>query len=118
MPEDRPKTEDIKEEIVREITRVHDEAYGGGIQNVEVLIGENMIALALDVTFNRAEETLVDAGSGDAVRYSREEFQTAIAPTFTAIIERATGRTVTAFASRMVIEPPWSLEVFRLGPET
>ena len=116
MPEDRPAVNEVKEEIVREIVRVHEESYGGGIENVEVEVGENLVALTMDVTLNRSEQTLVDAGSGDAVRYSREEFQTAIGPTFTAIVERATGRKVTAFASRMVIDPPWSVEVFRLGP--
>lgn len=115
MASEGPPTEEVMEEIVREITRVHDEAYGGAISNVEILVGENMVALAMDVEFNRAEQTLVDAGSGEAVRFSREEFQHAIEPTFTAIVERATGRTVTAFASRMTIDPPWSIEVFRLS---
>jgi uncharacterized protein YbcI len=118
MAEDRPAVNEVRDEIVREITRVQEEAYGGGVENVQVEVGEELVALAMDIVFNRAEQTLVDAGSGGAVRYSREEFQSAIAPTFTAIVERATGRTVTAFASRMVIDPPWSVELFRLGPPT
>jgi uncharacterized protein YbcI len=117
MANDRPAAKEVRDEIEREIVRVHDEAYGGAVENVDVVLGQNVIAIALDIRFNRAEQTLVDAGSGEAVRYSREEFQTAIAPTFCAIVERATGRTVDAFASRMVIDPPWSIEVFRLGPE-
>ena len=111
-----PLLEEVREEIVREITRVHDESYGGGIDNIEIEVGANIVTMTMEVTFNRAEQTLVDAGSGEAVRTSREEFQTAIAPTFTAIVERATGRRVTGFASRMVIDPPWSVEVFRLEP--
>jgi uncharacterized protein YbcI len=116
MATERPATGDVVDEIVREIRRVHDESYGGGIDNPQVSLGENLVTVTFDVSFNRAEQTLVDAGSGEAVRYSREEFQHAIGPTFSAIVERATGRKVTAFASRMVIDPPWSIEVFRLGP--
>ena len=117
MADDERTLGGVREEIERELVRVHDEAYGGGISNVDITIGDDLVAVAMDVTYGRAEQTLVDAGSGEAVRISREEFQKAIEPTFTAIIERATGRRVLSFASRMIIEPPWSSEVFRLGPE-
>lgn len=105
------------EEIGREIERVHDEAYGGGLSNLEVLIRDDVVVVVMDVELNRAEQTLVDAGKHEAVRTTREAFQEAIAPTFKAIVERATGRTVKSFASRMIMEPPWSAEVFRLEPE-
>jgi uncharacterized protein YbcI len=103
-------------EISREIERVHDEAYGGGLRNVNVQVMDDLVVVVMDVDFNRAESTLVDAGYAESVRKSREEFQSAIAPTFKAIVERATGRTVDAFASRMMMDPPWSAEVFRLAP--
>ena len=62
--------------------------------------------------------TLSEAGHGDAVQATREAFQDAIAPTFKAIVERATGRRVTSFTSRMSMEPMYSVELFRLGPVT
>ncbi len=52
------------------------------------------------------------------MKLTREAFQQAIAPTFTAIIEHATGRQVLSFISAMNIEPLYSIEFFRLVPRT
>jgi uncharacterized protein YbcI len=116
MPEAEPTVQAVQEEIAREIVRVHDEAYGSAVSHVVVTVAEDAVLVVLDVELARNELTLVGAGRGDAVRHTREAFQEAIAPTFTAIVERATGRRVEGFASRMVMEPPWSAEVFRLAP--
>ena len=40
-----------------------------------------------------------------------------IGATFSAIVERATGRRVISFVSQMNIEPLYALEVFRLAPD-
>jgi uncharacterized protein YbcI len=104
-------------EIAREIERVHEEAYGGSLSNINVQISDDVVVIVMDVGFNLAEQTLVDAGNAASVRETREAFQDAIAPTFKAIVERATGRTVESFASRMIMDPPWSAEVFRLAPQ-
>lgn len=107
------------EEITREISRVHDEAYGGGLSDVKVVLDGDLVLVVMNVELTRAEQTLSDAGNDDSVRRTRELFQEVIAPTFKAIVERATGRTVDSFASRMVmVEQPWSAEVFRLAPQS
>lgn len=104
-------------EIAREIERVHQESYAGGIRRIAVEIIDDIVLVIIDVELNLAEQTLADAGSSGSVRETREIYQEVIAPTFRAIVERATGRTVDSFASRMVMhEPPWSAEVFRLAP--
>lgn len=108
--------ETAQTEIAREIERVHQESYGGALSNINVQMAGDVVVIVMDVEFNRGEQTLVDAGFGDSVRTTREAFQEAIAPTFKAIVERATGRTVNSFASRMIMDPPWSAEVFRLDP--
>jgi uncharacterized protein YbcI len=114
-----PPIEKVREEISREIERVQEESYGAPVNNVRVLLGDDVVTVVMDVVWSRAEETLVEAGQGDAVRTTREAFQEAIAPTFTAIVERATGRRVQSFASRMIVGPePWAAEVFRLGPRS
>jgi len=110
--------EKAQSEIAREIERVHEESYGAGLSNIKVEVAGDVVVIIMDVEFNRAEETLVGAGFGDAVRESREAYQEAIEPTFKAIVERATGRRVESFASRMIMDPPWSAEVFRLTPTT
>jgi uncharacterized protein YbcI len=113
-----PTAEAIKAEISRELIRVHEESYGEGATNLDVALHDTFVVVVLDVLLSPAERTLIEAGNEDSVTSIREAFQVAIETTFTAIIERATGRRVTGFASRMVVHgpgPPWSVEVFRLG---
>ena len=50
------------------------------------------------------------------MKATREAFQQAIAPTFIAIVERATGRRVGSFISSMSVEGLYSIEFFRLEP--
>jgi uncharacterized protein YbcI len=113
-----PSAEQVKDEIAREIARVHESSYGVLPTNVDVALHENFVVVVMDVGLTRGEETLVDAGNSDTVVASREAFQSAIAATFSAVIERATGRRVKQFASRARIdeESAWASEVFRLGP--
>jgi uncharacterized protein YbcI len=113
-----PGMEQIADEIAREITRVQEDSYGAPANGVEVLIKGDFVTVMMDVELTRGESTLVEAGSADVVISSREAFQQAIASTFSAIIERATGRRVARFASRAVIDDDgaWAIEAFRLAP--
>jgi uncharacterized protein YbcI len=110
--------ESAKSEIAREIARVHQESYGEAAHNLEVSIEPGFVAVVMEIDLSPAERTLIGAGNAESVKISREAFQLAIAPTFRAIVERATGRTVASFASRTVLDTgtPWSAEIFRLGP--
>lgn len=117
MPEaGEVEAEAAREEIRREILKVHEEAYGSGAWNMDVHILEDTVLLLIDVDLSRSEQTLVQADQSDAVKQMREAFQVAIEPTFTAIIERATGRRVRSFHSAMSMEPVYSIELFRLDP--
>jgi uncharacterized protein YbcI len=110
-----PGPEAISEEIAREISRVHEVSYGEVAWNVDVAIHERFVAVVMDIELSHAERILIDAGNHASVAHTREAFQVAIAPTFTAIVEHATGRRVASFGARTMIEDPqpWSLEVFR-----
>lgn len=112
-----PDVEAMKAEIAREIVRVHEDSYGTGADNVEVALHDGFVAVVFDVSLSRAERTLVDSGNADSVKVTREAFQEAIRPTFSAIVERAMGRRVIGFASRTIVEPggSWSVEAFRLA---
>jgi len=111
-----PAATDVVEEIEREVLRVHEESYGTGARATHVhLVGE-FVLVVLDVELTPAERTLIDAGRSETVKATRESYQLAIAPTFTAIVERATGRRVTGFLSAMSLDPIFSAEFFRLGP--
>lgn len=62
-----------------------------------------------------SEQLLVENGKHDTVMQVRSQYEHAIRSTFSAAIERATGRTVIGFASTTSIEEPrFMAEVFRL----
>jgi uncharacterized protein YbcI len=89
----------------------------GESRSVRVQLMDDMIVVVIDTELTLAEQTLVDAGSAAVVKQMREAYQTAIAPTFNAIIERHTGRRVASFLSSMSMDhPAYSLEFFRLAP--
>lgn len=116
MSAEEVSPESVREEISREILRVHEEAYGATAREVKVFVLDDIALVVIDAEPTMAEKTLMDAGKGEAVRDTREAFQEAIAATFTAIIERATGRRVISFSSRMSIDPLYAVELFRLDP--
>lgn len=118
MSEVEPTVDSVKDEIAREIVRVHEESYGQSATNVAVEVHSHFVAVVMDIFLSPAEKTLIDSGNPDSVKTTREAYQVAIAPTFKAIVERATGRTVESFASRTVLDNrvPWSAEIFRLEP--
>jgi uncharacterized protein YbcI len=117
MTEGEVTPQSVREEISREILRVHDESYGETAREAKVWVLEDIVLAVIDAEPTISERTLIEAGRGDAVVETREAFQDAIAPTFEAIVERATGRRVTSFSSRMSIDPMYSVEFFRLGPD-
>ena len=113
-----PSGAEVETAIADELIRVHEESYGTGASRIEVLVEDNMVIAVIDVDLTPAEQTLLDAGQIEAVKLTRESFQEAIEPTFTAIVEHVTGRKVAAFLSAMSVEPVYSIEFFRLAPET
>jgi uncharacterized protein YbcI len=105
-------------EIGREIALLHEHSYGAPVATPEVCIADGFVTVLIDIELWKAEKTLISAGHSEQVRRTREAYQEAVRATFTAIIERATGRRVVGFASRTVIDEEsssWSVEVFRLA---
>ena len=113
---DEVSPESVRDEIAREILRVHNEAYGDTPREAKVYVIDDIALVVIDAQPTISENTLIEAGHGERSIATREAFQDAIAPTFTAIIERATGRKVTSFSSRMSVEPMYAIEFFRLEP--
>jgi uncharacterized protein YbcI len=73
----------------------------------------------MDISLLTHERTLIGHDRGEAsIRSVRREFQEAIAPTFAATVEHMTGRRVIGFLSETHIDPPFSVEFFRLAPAT
>ena len=107
----------VTDEIARELLAVHEDSYGKSAQNVRVHLLENDVVVFLDgIELQRNEEFLIGSGRADLVLATRAGFQHSIETTFKAVVERATGRTVTAFLSATSLDPPFCVETFRLAP--
>lgn len=105
-------------EIGREIALLYKHSYGDPVGTPQVSVEEGFVAVLMDIELWKAEQTLIAAGHTEQVRRTREAYQDAVRATFTAIVERATGRRVASFTSSTVIDEEagsWSVEVFRLA---
>jgi uncharacterized protein YbcI len=118
-PEDArepPTEEQVRSEIAREILRIYKESYGTGAERaVAVLAGDWVIVVLDRFELLPNERFLVDNGEADTVLRVRSQYQQAIESSFSAAIERGTGRRVIGFASTTSLEEPrFMAEVFRL----
>jgi uncharacterized protein YbcI len=118
-PEDarQPPTQgQVRDEIGREILRIYEESYGGGAAKAEVMIAESWVVVLIDGFELLPNETfLVEHGEQETVLQVRSRYQRAIKSSFTAAVERATGRRVNGFASTTSLEEPrFMAELFSL----
>ena len=118
-PEDArqpPTRGEVRDEVAREILRIYEESYGTGAANAETLVADNWVIVVLEgLQLLPNEQFLVENGQLDTVMEVRTRYQHAIRSSFSAAIERATGRTVVGFASTTSLEEPrFMAEVFRL----
>lgn len=105
-------------DISGELAAIHLDSYGEPVQRIQTTILDDSVITILDVELLTHERTLLDAGHHmDTVRQIRRDYQHAIRPSFVAAVEHATGRRVVAFLSETHIDPSFSIEFFRLGPD-
>jgi len=118
-PPVEPTSKEVADEICRDILAIHLESYGRGAERAHAHILDDTVIVILDgLQLMPNEEFLIDNGREDAVVSVREQFQNAIGSTFTAAVERSTGRRVIAFTSHIQLEEPrFSIEIFRLQPD-
>src|SRR4051794_3699254 len=105
MTGEPPSPADVRSAIADELIKVHEESYGTGASNISIYLNGDTVLAVIDIELTPAERTLLSAGRDDAVKVTREAFQAEIAPTFSAIVERATGRRVERFLSSMSTDP-------------
>jgi uncharacterized protein YbcI len=108
---------DIASRISDEIAAIHRQSYGEAVDSIQTYLHDDAVVCVLDIALLPSERTLLDHDRGqDSIRRLRREYQEAIAPTFAAAIEHMTGRRVVGFVSETHIDPPFSVEFFRLAP--
>jgi uncharacterized protein YbcI len=104
-------------QIATAIVRLHNEYYGKGPTKAKAYYTEDMVAVVLEETFTKAEQTLIARGETDAIKEIRRRFQQTMADEFRSIVEQATGRVVRSFLSETDVDSDVSVEFFLLGEE-
>ena len=118
MPDSAPDLKATELELADELMRLHCESYGKGASVVRVhILDDAVFALFDEIELLPNEAFMVEAGKADAVLEIRSKYQQAIATSFRAAVERATGRRVVSFASNTKLDPNWCTEIFRLAPQ-
>jgi uncharacterized protein YbcI len=98
------------------IVRIMREFYGKGAARSRTMIFDDYVFVILEDVLTTAEMTLRNGGSGDLVRKVRMRFEDLMTATFVGAVERLTGRTVVAYHSQVVLDPPSCFEIFVLDP--
>jgi uncharacterized protein YbcI len=113
-----PTTQEIADEICRDILAIHRDCYGRAAADAHAYVLDDTVIVLLDgLELLPNEEFLIGEGHQETVTTVRTQFQKAIESTFSAAVERATGRRVIGFASHVQIEEPrFMTEIFRLEP--
>lgn len=102
--------------ISEEISAIHTESYDIPVKRAVTYVLDDLVVAVLDIELTVIEKRMIDFGNVPIVHELRHAVQTAEATSCKAVVEHATGRRVVAFASHTHIDPPFVVELFRLGP--
>ena len=100
------------------IGSIHREHYGRGPDRIRTAINSDFVLTTLEDCFTVVEKKMISEGEFLKVRETRILFQDWMRPTFTEIVESATGREVRAFFSQVGHDPDFAVELFLLEPSS
>ena len=98
------------------IVRIMRDFYGKGAARSRTTIFDEYVFVILADVLTTAEMTLRNGGAGELVRKVRMRFEDVMTSAFVGEVERLTGRTVVAYHSQVVLDPPSCFEIFVLDP--
>src|SRR5437667_10565518 len=98
-PEVNRVATEVEESISKQFAQIHLDSYGMGVNDVQTVVRGDMVFVVMDIDLLKAEQVVMDTGRGELVQNMRGQFQEAIESTFSAAVERTTGRRVVAFLS-------------------
>lgn len=101
-----------------QLTTIHVESYDTPVKRATTHVLDDLVVAVLDIELSAIEKRMIEFGRANLVHELRHAVQIAEAASFKAVVERATGRRVVAFASHTHTDPPFVAELFRLGPST
>ena len=102
----------ISNTVVRALARTT----GRGPTKAKTTLGDNGVFVVLHDSLTVGEQTLTDAGQGQAVLDLRRRWQAVMEADVSREIEELTGREVIGFMSDNHIDPDLAVEVFILEP--
>jgi len=114
--EDRLSGGELQAALSNAIVRIMREFYGKGAARSRTMLFDEYVFVVLEDVLTTAEMTLRNGGAGELVQRVRMVFEDLMTATFVSEVERLTGRTVVAYHSQIVLEPPSCFEIFVLDP--
>jgi uncharacterized protein YbcI len=108
----------IADAISGQIASIYTETYDTPVKGAKTYLLDDLVVVLLDIELSAIERRMIEFGRGQLVHELRHAVQESEAARFKALVERATGRRVVAFASHTHVEAPFVAELFRLGPST
>ena len=111
-----PQSGQLAAEISNTVVRALARTTGRGPTKAKTTLGDNGVFVVLQDSMTRGEQTLADAGEGEAVLDLRRRWQRVMKEDMSREIEELTGRKVIGFMSDNHIDPDLAVEVFVLEP--
>ena len=108
--------EEIESRIAGAMGDIQAEYYGIAPRKAEAhYLPGKLVTVVLRETFTKAEQRLIEFGSGEPLREGRERFQRLSEDQFVSVIEQQTGERVGTFVSTTHLEDAVAVEVFLLA---
>jgi uncharacterized protein YbcI len=103
--------------IAFEISALHDDVYGHLVRVHEAHVVDDVVVCVIDHPLLTVERTLLDGGiPRDDLCDQRRQLQQCLRTSMVAAVEHTTGREVVGFFTDAQLEPPLTIDVFRLAP--
>ena len=103
-------------DISAEVARIHAAADEHGFEPVKTTLDAEQAICTLRFVLSPAEQVLISHRYEDSVHDQREAFEQVLAPTLSAAVERATGRTVATFLTATHLRAGITLLIFMFAP--
>lgn len=116
QPEPPQEAGAVAQRISQELGAIYQESYGTPPKTITTYLLPDAVIAVMEIELAQHEQLLVAHGSHASVCEVRSAYQRAIAATFTAAVEHMTGRRVVGFLSDTHLDPPFSVEFFKLAP--
>jgi uncharacterized protein YbcI len=106
----------IEARIASVMREIQADYYGIAPRKAEAhYLPGRLVTVILRETFTKAENRLIENGSGEPLREGRERFQRLSEEQFVSVIEQHTGERVATFVSTTHLDDAVAIEVFLLG---